>query len=122
MQRQLPYGQANGQTGLSPMHYAIVFGVGAVLSMFTRAPVLTGAALYTLGFWVRGRPMTAKMLDQGAMRLEQMRLAQYQAAAGQIPPQANAPLGAGVVINPNAPTATGSVRVINGNDVIDAPV
>ena len=113
------YGQTPAPQPYAPslMHYALVFGVGMGLSMFARVPLAAGAALYTLGFWIRGRPMTQTMLQQGTMRVEQMRLAQYQAAAGQIPRASDDPIGAGV----RHGVAVSPSSVINVRpDVIDA--
>ena len=101
------YGQTPAPQPYAPslMHYALVFGVGMGLSMFARVPLAAGAALYTLGFWIRGRPMTQTMLQQGTMRV------------GQIPRASDDPMGAGV----RHGVAVSPSSVINVRpDVIDA--
>lgn len=68
------YGQTPPSTPYSPLHYAIVFGVGMLLAGAMRVPLAAGAALYTVGFWIRGRPETYKMLESGAARASQFRV------------------------------------------------
>ena len=132
----------------SPLHYALVFGVGVALSSFSSVPIVAGALLYTLGFWVRGLPQTRAYLEAGGAATERkaaylrqytpaeavrIRLAQdaasvdaLSAAQGMPAPFITQPVGAGVSVNPGAGAPVVYVvndGVVNGNgrrDVIDA--
>jgi hypothetical protein len=123
------YGYTNGDgngNAPTPMHYALVFGVGMGLSMFLRVPLAAGALLYTLGFWIRGQRQTQRLLAQGALQAEAVRLRAFQAAAmpsvangGPRPPRAaDDPVGAGVRVG-DATEVSQGVYVRNGHDTID---
>lgn len=117
-------------------HYAVVAVVGAVLGTVFRgaSPWALGALLYTLGFWVRGRPGTPQLLDQSAAAAQaawhQGRVAwqQFQeahpgnpyAAGGPYNPPFIQPTTHGAGVEHGVPAQPGVYVASNGRDTIDA--
>lgn len=115
-------------------HYALVAAVGAVLGTVFRgaSPWALGALVYTLGFWVRGRPTTPMLLDQGAAAAQAAGQAAWQRWQAVNPTSPYAPggaynppfiqpttHGAGVSMN-QGPPQSGVIYERNGRDTIDA--